>query len=79
MTETADRLLTTDETCKALADISRSTLWGMVRSGKCPPPRQITSNRVGFVASEISALIQSLPVSACFQGVNVEGSDNGAA
>lgn len=51
------KLLSTRRVCEIL-DISRSTLWRMVRRGSFPEPLNISPGRVGFVDAEVELWIR---------------------
>lgn len=52
-----DKLLRPSEVCKKLGGISKSTLWRMEKRGELPKKRRISPGVVGFLESEINALI----------------------
>ena len=54
-------LLTAKEVCRLLK-ISRCSLWRWQRTEDFPKPRQIGPNRVAYVSAEISAWLESRPV-----------------
>ncbi|MGY9058001.1 MAG: helix-turn-helix transcriptional regulator [Alphaproteobacteria bacterium] len=54
----------TPELLKALGNISRTTLWRMERQGDFPRRRQITPNRVCWLASEVEAWAEARPTAA---------------
>ena len=65
-----DRLLTGKELCERLK-ISPTTRWRYVISGKLPPPRKFHPNgRNTWRESEISEIIESLPVADAYQNRN---------
>ncbi|WP_349568448.1 helix-turn-helix transcriptional regulator [Azotobacter salinestris] len=55
-----DRILNTQTVCKTLS-ISRPTLWRWCRDGIFPQSRQIGPRRVGWLASEVQAWLDSRP------------------
>ncbi len=62
-----DKLLSSKRVCELL-DISPTTLWRGVRSGKFPPPRKMyagSDNR--WPESEIVDVINSLPIAKAYQ------------
>jgi predicted DNA-binding transcriptional regulator AlpA len=61
--EPVSRLLTRLEVL-ALLNVTYPTLWGWVRDGHFPPPRELgwgKKGRIGWVQSEVQAWIASLP------------------
>ena len=44
-----------------LTGLSRTTIFRMRRAGEFPPPRQLTKNRIGYLASDITAWQNSRP------------------
>ena len=51
------RLLRFPEMKPRIGDLSRSTVWRLERAGKFPARRQISTNSVGWLESEIDAWI----------------------
>jgi prophage regulatory protein len=60
---TEDRYLREAEV-KRVTGLSRTTRWDMERHGRFPKRRQLAGNAVGWLASEISAWMQSRPTVA---------------
>lgn len=56
-----DRMLTTTEV-QELTGLGRTTIWRLERDGDFPRRRQITPNRVGWLASEVDDWLQTRPV-----------------
>jgi prophage regulatory protein len=46
----------------AITGRSATSLWRDVNAGIFPPPRQIGPNRIGWLASEVQAWLESRPV-----------------
>jgi len=42
--------------------ITPPTLWSWCRTGKFPPPRVISENKVGWLASEVDAWMAARPL-----------------
>lgn len=57
----AERVLRMDEIADRLG-ISRATVHRWIEAGKLPPKRQLGSNIVGVVESELDAWIRGRPV-----------------
>jgi excisionase family DNA binding protein len=51
---TVERLVTQRELSQRLT-LSRTTIWRLTRSGALPAPKQITSTRIGWRESDVSA------------------------
>lgn len=45
-----------------LLSIGRTTLWRKVRRGYFPPPREVSTGRKAWLASEVDECIAQLPV-----------------
>jgi prophage regulatory protein len=58
-----ERILTRKQVV-AVTGRSATSLWRAVRIGAFPPPRQISSARIGWLASEVEAWLKSRPVVA---------------
>jgi prophage regulatory protein len=59
----SDRILLRKQVC-VIVGRSATSLWRDVRAGTFPPPRQISSGRVGWLASEVDAWIKSRPIAS---------------
>lgn len=53
--------LSTEDLMRVL-DVSRTQIYRLDKLGRLPPKRQISENKVGWVATEIRAWLESLPV-----------------
>jgi len=56
-------LLVTREEAAAAVTLSVPTFLKAVREGRMPPPRQLSTNRVGWLWSELEASAAALPAS----------------
>jgi prophage regulatory protein len=52
-----ERILSLSALLPKIGDLSKSTLWELVRAAAFPAPIQITVNRVGWLESEVDAWI----------------------
>ena len=61
--QTTDRFMREPEV-QRITGLSRTTRWRLQRDGKFPHRRQISTNAVGWLASEINAWIaeQTVPI-----------------
>ena len=50
--------------CKTLSGLSRTTRWRLEALGEFPKRRQLASNSVGWIESEVLAWIESREVAA---------------
>lgn len=63
------KILSLNDTRQRVGKPSRTTLWRMVRDGVFPKPRSIgTGRKIGFLESEVTAWIESRPVSTAYRG-----------
>lgn len=56
------------ETAAAYAGLGVSTMEGLVRTGRFPPPRKISPKRVGWLRTDLDAWADKLPVSDLLPG-----------
>jgi len=42
---------------RRLTGLSRTTIWRMVRKGEFPVPRRLSTNAIGWIASDVEAWI----------------------
>jgi prophage regulatory protein len=54
------RMVTMRELC-SLVGLSRVSIWTLRRAGKFPAGRQLSENRIGWLASDVRAWIESRP------------------
>ena len=74
-----DRLLSGKEVCDRLK-ISPTTRWRYVRSGKIPPPRQITpGGHDKWMESEIEEVINSAPIADAYKNCGYRGTNQDPA
>ncbi len=59
--EPVDRILRIGMVCE-VTGLGKSTLYRMMREGKFPPARRISSNSIGWRLSEVNAWMDQLPV-----------------
>ncbi len=57
----------------AIAGISRATVYRLVKSNKFPKPKQISPARIGWLQSEISGWLSSLPGKQAADGNEATG------
>lgn len=57
-----DRYITESE-CHRMSGLPRVTRWRMEKRGEFPQRRRLSPNRVGWLASEVFAWMESRPVS----------------
>ncbi|MCK9418867.1 MAG: AlpA family phage regulatory protein [Nitrospirae bacterium] len=58
-----DEAILTRKKVIELTGRSATSLWRDVNAGAFPPPRQISAARIGWLASEVQAWLESRPVS----------------
>lgn len=62
-------VLSPDETAQVLG-LSLPVVQKMVTQGEFPPPRQLSTRRVGYLLTEVEAWLESRPVSSCLPPPN---------
>jgi prophage regulatory protein len=55
-----ERILSLPALCGKVGDLSKSTVWEMVRDEDFPAPVQLSANRIGWLESEVDEWIAAL-------------------
>ena len=58
----SDRFLSIDQVSE-VTTLGKTLLWGMVKAGQFPPPRQLSTRRKAWLESEVVAWMQGRPAS----------------